>query len=522
MKKYVRYLGPVLIAALFVLAIYLLYRKLETYSIHQIRESIAQVSHGSIALSFLLMVVNYAILVGYDWLALKAIHKKLPLPCVGLVSLVGQAVSYNFGALLGGTSVRYRFYSAWGFRLEEIVRLVLMLAVTFWVGALGLCGLVFLIWPPTLPPELVAKMPIHDVRLLGVVLLAMALSYIVLCFTVRTPLHVFGRDFVFPAPRIALAQLCVAGIDIVAAAACMYVLLPQDIGLGFMDFLPGYLMAQVAVVLTHVPGGVGVFELVILHLTHTPNEKAVFAAVLLFRLIYYIIPLLAAALLLAVYEARQRTGVLREAGRWLFVLSHSIAAYLTFAAGCILLVSATLPCLTPAMDRMSSLPGFLVQGGHFACALSGAMLLFISYGLERRQRRAFRLSVIFLSLGMAGALLKSLSWMTALMVAVILLAVCLAHRRFYRSSFFWEEAVPPYWLVGALGALLLVFAMGWGIYHPAWDRAGSWGFEQPYNAGRVLRAYTGITIAVALSWIWRLTLRRRKRRKERHPRPPQE
>ena len=508
MKKYLRYLGPILITCLFVLAIYLLYRKLESYSIQQIRESIAQVSYISIAFSLILMVVNYGILVGYDWLALKAIHKTLPLPRVGLVSLVGQAVSYNFGALLGGTSVRYRFYSAWGFKLEEIVRLVLMLAVTFWVGALGLCGLVFLVCPPTLPPELIEKMPIHDVRLLGAVLLAVALSYIVLCFTVRKPLHIFGREFVFPAPRIALAQLFVAGIDIVAAA--------------FMDFLPGYLMAQVAVVLTHVPGGVGVFELIILHLTHTPNEKAVVAAVLLFRLIYYIIPLLAAAVLLAVYEARQRTDVLREAGRWLFVLSHSIAAYITFAAGCILLVSATLPCLTPMMYRMSALPWWLVQGGHFVCALSGAMLLFVSYGLERRQRRAFHLAVIFLSLGIVGALLKSFGWLTAAMVAVILLAVCLAHRRFYRSSFFWEEAVPLYWLVGALGVLLLVFAMGWGIYHPAWDRAGSWGFEQPFNAGRVLRAYIGIAIAVSLSWVWRITLRRRKLRRERRNRLPRE
>ena len=134
MKKYLRYLGPVLITALFVLAIYLLYHKLKAYSIAQIRESIQQVSTGSICFSIGLMIVNYIILVGYDWLALKAIHKSLPLPRVGLVSLVGQAVSYNFGALLGGTSVRYRFYSAWGFSLVEIVRLVLMLAVTFWVA----------------------------------------------------------------------------------------------------------------------------------------------------------------------------------------------------------------------------------------------------------------------------------------------------------------------------------------------------------------------------------------------------
>ena len=94
------------------LAIYLLYNKLKAYSIVQIRESIQQISYGRIGLSLALMVINYMILVGYDWLALKAIHKKLALPRVALVSFVGQAVSYNFGALLGGTSVRYRFYSA--------------------------------------------------------------------------------------------------------------------------------------------------------------------------------------------------------------------------------------------------------------------------------------------------------------------------------------------------------------------------------------------------------------------------
>ena len=93
MKKYLRYLGPILITCLFVLAIYLLYRKLESYSIQQIRESIAQVSYISIAFSLILMVVNYGILVGYDWLALKAIHKTLPLPRVGFSAAPACAIA---------------------------------------------------------------------------------------------------------------------------------------------------------------------------------------------------------------------------------------------------------------------------------------------------------------------------------------------------------------------------------------------------------------------------------------------
>lgn len=512
MKKYLRYLGHFLVCAIFILAIYLLYHKLKSYSIAQIQECIQQISYGRIAFSFFLMIINYMILVGYDWLALKAIHKQLPLAKVGLVSFVGQAVSYNFGALLGGTSVRYRFYSAWGFSITDIVRLVLMLAVTFWVGALGLCGIIFIFAPPAIPDALLQNMPIHDVRILGYSLTAIALIYLMLCFGVRKPLHIFGKEFTFPAPRIAVAQCIVAGVDIIAAAACMFVLLPGDIGIGFMDFLPSYLMAQVAVVVTHIPGGVGIFELVILELTHTPNEQAVFAAVLFFRLIYYIIPLLAAAVLLAVYEARQQKNMLREAGRWLSVLSHSISAYLAFVAGVILLVSATLPTSWQTLPALlHGLPRSILGLGHLVCALSGAGLLFASYGLERRQNRAFWLVILLLGFGMAGALLKGFSWLPALMVGVIFLAIWLGRRRFYRNSFFFTEKIQAYWLIAAFAAIAVIFALGWFLYHPSWDKAAIWGFDRPFNASRTLTSFVGIIAMLFVGWMWRLWQRARSK-----------
>lgn len=510
MKKYLRYLGHVLVCAIFILAIYLLYHKLKSYSIAQISASIQQISPTSIALSVFLTIISYIILVGYDWLALKAIHKDLPLPKVALVSFVGQAVSYNFGALLGGTSVRYRFYSAWGFSIADIVRLVLMLAVTFWVGALGLCGVIFIFAPPIIPDALAAKMPLTDVRVLGYILTALASIYLILCFCVRKPMHIFGKEFVFPTPKIAVAQCVVAGVDIIAAAACMYVLLPSDIGIGFLDFLPSYLLAQVAVVVTHIPGGVGVFELVILELSHTTHEQAVFAAVLLFRLLYYIVPLLAAAVLLAVYETRQRKNMLREAGRWLSVLSHSISSYLAFVGGVILLVSATLPTNWSELPQiLQDLPRSFLGVGHMICALSGAALLFASYGLERRQNRAFRLVVFLLGAGILGALLKGFSWQTALMASVILLAIWIGRRRFYRTSFFFNEKLPVYWLVGAFSVIAVVFMLGWFLYHPAWDRAATWGFDRPFNASRTLTSFVAIIALVFVGWMWRVWMRRR-------------
>ena len=268
-------------------------------------------------------------------------------------------------------------------------------------------------------------------------------------------------------------------------------------------------------VLTHIPGGVGVFELVIIHLTHTPRTEAVFAAVLLFRLIYYILPLLTAAVLLAVYEARQSRNMLRDAGRWLSVVSHSLSAYLSFAAGVFLLASTTLPIRDAMLQAMSEyLPRAVMGVGHFVCALSGAALLFVSYGLERRQRRAYYLAVGALIAGIAGALLNALSWGGALLSAVVLLAVVLGRRRFYRSSFFWEEPIPLYWLGAAFGVLVVNFALGWFVYAPHWERAERWGFDQGFNAPHALLGFAGIAVLVVVTWLWRVSLRRRKRRRE--------
>ena len=518
MKQYFRYLGPVLITCIFVGAIYLLHHKLKAYSIAQIRESLTQISNWRLLASVGLMVVNYIILVGYDWLALIAIHKPLPVQRTALVSFIGQAVSYNFGALLGGTTVRYRFYSAWGFSFEDIVRLVLMLAVTFWVGALGLCGAVFLVAPPEIPAELLAKMPLKDVRILGALLLGIALSYLVLCFFIRKPVHIFGKEFVFPPPKIAILQALVAGVDLIAAAGCMYVLLPGDLNISFMQFLPSYLMAQVAVVLTHVPGGVGVFELVILHLTQTPREQVVVAAVLCFRVIYFILPLLAAVVLLAIYEARARKHALRDAGRWLSVLSHSIAAWATFGAGVLLLLSTVVPL--PAASRAllaAYIPLPLAAVAHWLAALSGALLLFLAYGLEVRQAVAWRWSVCFLTLGLVCALLKGFFWGVALVLLLVLLTVVMAARRFYRRSFFWEARIPLRWLWPSWVVLGFTTALAWTFYHKRLDQVQWWYTGQGLNAASNMRAVVGVGVVLLLMWAWRAW--RRTVEKKRHTLP---
>lgn len=304
MKTSWRPLGTLLVLALTCGAIWLLIREISHYSLADIQTSLARIPRPCLAASLGLMILNYLILVGYDGLALKAIRKPLPLRRTMLVSFVGCVISFNFGALLGGGSARFRFYSLWGFSLADILRLVAMLALTFWIGAFGLAGIVFLIEPVPLPEFL--RIPQESLHVLAVLLLLGTIGYLTMCVFWRKPLTLKGESFTLPTPKIALAQILVAWADLFVAASCLFVLMPSDLGVDFIQFLSLYLLAMVAVVVSHVPGGTGLFELIILGASPTTHPQAVIAALLCFRVIYYFLPLLVVAGIILVHEIRLR------------------------------------------------------------------------------------------------------------------------------------------------------------------------------------------------------------------------
>ncbi len=516
-QKIFKTLGPVIVTCIFLGAIWLLYSEISKYSLADIRMSLERISTGKLLASLGLMVLNYAILVGYDWLAIIGIGKSLPLSKVSLVSFVGQAVSYNFGALLGGSTVRFRMYSAWGFTPMEFVRLVLMLALTFWVGALGLVGLIFLIAPPVIPPELAHYIHVTNMRPLGGILFAVAMSYLLICKYVHKPIHIFGKEFTFPPFKIALAQAIVAGIDLVVAGACLYVLLP-DVTVSFIEFLPTYLMGMVAVVLSHVPGGAGVLEVVILHLT-TADRQGVLAALLCFRVIYYLLPLLLAALIFAAYEVanqtKQASGMMHNAGRWMRAFSPSIMAWTVFAMGSILCFFVVLPI---SSEAVAFLVGFeslsVLEVSHMVMALCGVMLLFLAPGLEHRQSVAWRAVVLTLALAAVAVFLSSMNWLLSIIIVLTLVCVLSVRRRCCRPSSLWRLRLVPSWFFGAL--LILGSAAGFGlVIHSSQASEPSLWFVADYAADtprfiRTLGAEFLLILALAVGF-WRTAPLRRKR-----------
>jgi phosphatidylglycerol lysyltransferase len=308
-RTFLHRISPLLVVLVFAGATYLLYRQVRHYSWAEIRDSIYKVPRGQIILSCVLTVINYVVLMGYDVLAVKSVAHPLPLRRIALASFTGFATSYSFGALLGGGSVRFRLYSAWGLSPGEIVQLVLILGVTFWFGVFALAGVIFIVHPFEISSDW--HLPFQTTLPLGFPLIAMAVVYLAVALAWRKPIHLWGKEVKLPSFRMSAAQLAVAAGDLVVAAACFYVLFPVG-AVSYLDFLGVYLLAIVVVVLSHVPGGVAVFDVIILKMSPVSHKQAVLAAIVLFRVIYYLLPLLGAAALLVYFELRLRTASFRR------------------------------------------------------------------------------------------------------------------------------------------------------------------------------------------------------------------
>jgi len=223
---------------------------------------------------------------------------------VMLVSFICYAFNLNLGSLVGGIGLRYRLYSNHGVRYGNITRIVTMALITNWIGYILLAGLVFTLAPMELPPSF--RIDSEQLRLVGVALLAVAVVYVLLCaFSRRRSWNVHGHEVDLPTLRMALAQFGISCSHWAAMAAVPWALLH-----GAVDYptaLSVMLMAAMAGVMLHVPAGLGVTEAVFVALLSDkiPTHQ-ILGALLAFRAIFYLLPLLVGGLLYAKLEMHLR------------------------------------------------------------------------------------------------------------------------------------------------------------------------------------------------------------------------
>ncbi|MFZ4690407.1 MAG: lysylphosphatidylglycerol synthase domain-containing protein, partial [Polymorphobacter sp.] len=238
-----------------------------------------------LVLAALSAAASYVVLVGYDWLATRHLGYQLPWSTLAAASFASFTMSHTLGVtVLTGGTVRYRIYTRAGVKPVDIAMIILLCGWTFWLGIVAVAGLGLVIAPDLATPF--KDLAPSAERWAGAVLLAGTLSYLALANWWRREFRVFRYRFFIPDGRETLWQIVIGAVDLAFAGGALYLLLPDAGVPGLLTFLTIYAVAMVTGALSHSPGGLGVFEGVILLLMPDAPKAGVLAALVMFRLIY--------------------------------------------------------------------------------------------------------------------------------------------------------------------------------------------------------------------------------------------
>jgi glycosyltransferase 2 family protein len=241
----------------------------------------------------------------FDLIGRRYTGHKMATRKVMAVTFISYAFNLNLGSWVGGIAFRYRLYSRLGLDNGEITRILSMSMLTNWLGFMLLGGFLFLVHPLQLPPSW--KLSNHGLQWLGAILMLVAVMYFVACLRSRKRVWtVRGHELFLPQWRMAGLQLALSSLNWSLMGGAVFMLLQKQVP--YTDVLTVLLMAAVAGVITHVPAGLGVFEFVFVTLlSYQISESRLIAALLGYRAIYYIFPLMVAAVLYLVMELHART-----------------------------------------------------------------------------------------------------------------------------------------------------------------------------------------------------------------------
>ncbi|MFL6576267.1 MAG: bifunctional lysylphosphatidylglycerol flippase/synthetase MprF, partial [Povalibacter sp.] len=420
-------------------------------------------------------------------------------------AFIAYALSNTVGlGVLTGGAVRLRLYGAAGIEAGAISRAIAFNAAAFMLG-ISVVGAAALLWgAPSVAP--VFHLPTKFLQAVALFVLIAATVLIVLCRDGRER-RLFGRIRLrLPSASLALQQLLFSAIDIAATAAVLWFLLPAG-AIGFAAFMGFFAIAIVLGVLSHVPGGLGVFEAIMLVALrdHVPTEQLA-AALVLYRLIYYVLPLLLALGLLVTHEVRQGTGT--AVTQAAVSLAPMLLAAYTFIVGVMLLISGVTPATDEATELLAlHVPLPLVEASHFIGSIAGLGLLFVARGMLLRLDAAWWAGLLISIASLIFALPKGIAISEAVLISCLVVSLALSHQQFTRRASLLAQPFTGGWLlcvaiiIAGLTGLLLFAYRDVDYTRELW-----WQFEFDGHAPRSLRALVGVALlalAVALRQLMR-------------------
>ena len=313
-RKIATYIGASFSLGIAALAIFVLVHTLAHLNLSQLRAAFDATENSQIFAALGLTALSFLALTGYDGVALLQLRQKVPYTTTALASFTSYAICFTLGfPLITAGTVRFWIYSQAGVSPAKIASLTIIAGVTYWLGMVLILG-IGLLFRANMISQLDHLEP-HVNMLLGAAAIGTLIVYLIWVSVEHRWTRIQGFKLELPGFKLTLAQIVLSVIDLCAAAGVLYALLPTPRGIDFFTFAAVYVFACALGIASYAPGGIGVFEATMLKVLPAPSQEALLASLLLFRIIYYLIPFVLAFALLGAHEGNRRWADLREAMR---------------------------------------------------------------------------------------------------------------------------------------------------------------------------------------------------------------
>jgi glycosyltransferase 2 family protein len=295
-------IGLALSLTIFIIAVVVLYRILRDIDPDDLLDAIEATDWKTLIISGIFVAAGYLTLTFYDVFALRTIGRSdVPYRIAALGGFTSYAVGHNVGAsVFSGGAVRYRIYSDWGLSVVDVTKLCFVAGLTFWLGNVTVLGLGILYAPQA--ARAIDQLPLWSNRIFALVLIALLGAYVA---WVWAKPRIIGRDgwqLTLPGGPLTLIQIAIGILDLACCAAAMYMLVPDEPNLGFVTVAVIFVAATLLGFASHAPGGLGVFDAAMMVALWEFDKEDLLAGLLLFRLLYYVVPFVISLAILGTRE----------------------------------------------------------------------------------------------------------------------------------------------------------------------------------------------------------------------------
>ena len=497
-----RWIGPIAALLIFSGVAWVLRRELAHLHLRDIWAQLHQIPRKRIVVALGFTAASYWLLSTYEVLALRYLRKKIAYGRIVFTSFI----AYSFGHTLGfaaftGAAIRFRLYATAGVSAIEVATVSAFCSLSIGIGLAMIVGFSLLFAPEQ--ASLVLHLGRWWLMLIGALALATVVAYGLWASLSKSTLEIRGWALRAPGPWVALPQIALAMMDLSLAGAVVYWLLPDNTNIDFLTFLGAYAAAVIAGIVSHVPGGIGVFETVmILALPNVPPD-ALLGSLLAYRAIYYLVPILFGAVLFGAKElSAASTRIARAhqlASAYIAPVVPQVASALVFLAGTVLLISGATPGIN---ERLAFLDRFLpltvLEVSHLAGSIIGLGLIVLARALYRRVQAAYHIVFWLLVAGMIASMLKGLDFEEAIILALVLGVLGLGRRSFYRPTAILSERFTPAWIASITGVIVMAVWLGYMAHRRViYSQELWWTFSLDAHAPRMLRASLAVIILAA-------------------------